>query len=111
MTALRRLVLAAGVVTIAAIVVSVGSGAPTAPTAPRAAAPLTIGYANPLASEEGLRGVGWGEKQAIRRLGLNWKLVEVDSKLSADKQVSDIDSMITRRFGRHHVVDARSGRR
>jgi ribose transport system substrate-binding protein len=98
-TALRRLgVLTAGVVAIAAIAVSVGSGASTAPTAPRAAAPLTIGYANPLASEEGLRGVGWGEKQAIRRLGLNWRLVEVDNKLSADKQVSDIDSMITRRF-------------
>jgi ABC-type sugar transport system substrate-binding protein len=64
-----------------------------APT--HAAANIKIGYTDPLASEEGLRGVGWGEKQAIKALKLPWSLKETDANLSSDQQVSDIDTMIS----------------
>jgi ribose transport system substrate-binding protein len=59
------------------------------------APPVVIGYSDPAGSEEGLRGVGWGEKQAIKTLKLPWSVKEVDSQLSADKQVTDIDAMIS----------------
>lgn len=54
-----------------------------------------IGYANPLASEEGLRSVGVGEQKAIKLLGLNWTVDALDGKLSADTQVSNLDTFIT----------------
>lgn len=56
---------------------------------------LVIGYSNPLASEEGLRAVGYGAREAIKQLGLPWTLEELDAKLAPDKQVSDIDTFIS----------------
>jgi ribose transport system substrate-binding protein len=53
---------------------------------------VVIGYSNPLASEEGLRAVGYGARQAIKKLKLNWQVRELDAKLSPDKQVADVDT-------------------
>jgi len=92
MTAFRRLGVAAALVALAAVSVFVGLASGS-----RHASPIVIGYADPLGSEEGLRGVGWGEKQAIKGLHVNWKVLELADKLSADKQVSDIDSMIAQK--------------
>jgi ribose transport system substrate-binding protein len=95
-TAFRRLVPATGVAVAAGLTVSasLAVSASLGASSVHRAAPISIGYADPLGSEEGLRGVGWGERQAIKDLGLNWKVNELDDKLSANKQVSDIDSMI-----------------
>jgi ribose transport system substrate-binding protein len=82
-----------GAVAVAAVLVTQAAGAVRAPK--HAAASIVVGYADPLASEEGLRGVGWGEKQAIKALKLPWSFKETDAKLSADQQVSDIDTMIS----------------
>jgi ABC-type sugar transport system substrate-binding protein len=60
---------------------------------------VVIGYSNPAGTEEGLRGVGWGEKQAIKALKLPWTVREIDARVSADKQVSDIDAMISLKVG------------
>ena len=95
MTGFSRLILAVGLLALAAISASASLGAPGTDRA----GVVTIGYADPLGSEEGLRGVGWGERQAIKQLPLNWKVAELDDKLSADKQVSDIDSMIAQHVG------------
>jgi ABC-type sugar transport system substrate-binding protein len=92
---LSRFLIVAGVAAVAAAAAVSSSAAPVG----QRAGVVTIGYADPLASEEGLRGVGWGEKQAIKNLGLAWKVAEIDDKLSADKQVSDIDSMIAQHVG------------
>src|SRR5262245_13011123 len=68
----------------------------TTASAGRAAGPrVLIGWSDPLGSEEGLRAVGYGESQAIKKLGLQgWTVKDLDAKLSADKQVSDIDTFI-----------------
>jgi ribose transport system substrate-binding protein len=59
------------------------------------AAPIVIGYSDPLAAEEGLRSVGYGARQAIKQLHLNWQLKELDAKLSANQQVSDVDTFVS----------------
>ena len=59
----------------------------------------TIGYSNPLGSEISFQAIGVGAEQAIEKLDLPWKVDEIDAKLSADKQVSDIDTMISQQVG------------
>lgn len=83
-------------IAVALAILAVG-GATAATSAPTETAQqrLVIGYSNPLASEEGLRAVGYGARQAIRQLKLPWTLRELDAKLSADKQVTDIDTFIS----------------
>ena len=54
-----------------------------------------IGYSNPLASEEGLRAVGYGFQQAVEALGLTWTVDELDAALSPDKQVADVDTFVS----------------
>ena len=54
-----------------------------------------LGYSNPLASEEGLRAVGYGMNQAIAELGLPWSVNELDAALSADQQVADVDTFVS----------------
>jgi ribose transport system substrate-binding protein len=77
---------------VVALVAVVGASLASGGTEARSQAPVVIGYSNPLASEEGLRAVGYGARQAIRKLKLNWRLRELDAKLSPDKQVSDVDT-------------------
>lgn len=57
---------------------------------------VVIGYSNPAASEPGLRAVGYGMTQAVEELGLGWEVAEADAGFSAEQQVSDIDSFISR---------------
>src|SRR4051812_16644505 len=80
-------ILIVGVVVMAAALVAQADGAVSARNHPTAN--IVVGYADPLASEEGLRGVGWGEKQAIKALKLPWSVKETDAKLSSDQQVSN----------------------
>jgi ribose transport system substrate-binding protein len=58
---------------------------------------VVIGYSNPIAADPGLRAVAYGEQQAIRKLGLDWNVRQMDARLSADKQVSDIDALVSLR--------------
>jgi ABC-type sugar transport system substrate-binding protein len=60
-----------------------------------AAQPLVIGYTDPDGAEQGLQSVGYGAQQAIKELHLPWTLKALDDKLSANQQVSDIDTLIT----------------
>jgi ribose transport system substrate-binding protein len=86
------------VATVALASLALGVVAAAKTSKPAAAAPqatVVIGYSDPLASEEGLRAVGYGARQAIKQLKLPWTLKELDSKLSADKQVSDIDTFVS----------------
>jgi ribose transport system substrate-binding protein len=64
-----------------------------------AAERMTIGYSNPNASGVPLQSIAYGQKQAIEKLDLPWTVNEVDAKLSGDKQVADIDTMIVQRVG------------
>jgi ABC-type sugar transport system substrate-binding protein len=67
----------------------------TGASASQHASPVVIGYSDPLAAEEGLRSVGYGARQAIKALHLNWQLKELDAKLSANQQVSDVDTLVS----------------
>lgn len=68
------------------------------PDTPPASGPaMTIGYSNPFAAQEGLRSVGYGAQEAIKELGLNWDLKETDAKLSPEKQVSDLESLVAQK--------------
>lgn len=87
--------LVVGVVGLLSLAFGVALAANTSQAAPAATSKIVIGYSNPLASEEGLRAVGYGARQAIRQLKLPWSLRELDSKLSADKQVSDVDTFVS----------------
>lgn len=87
--------LVVAVVGLASLAFGVALAANTSKAAPAAQPNVVIGYSNPLASEEGLRAVGYGARQAIKQLKLPWTLRELDSKLSADKQVSDIDTFVS----------------
>lgn len=102
--AVRLTVVAAASLFLAACGSSSSSTTTTTTTAAAAAGTTTatssgahevIGYANPLASEEGLRSVGVGEQKAIQLLGLNWAVDALDGKLSADTQVSNLDTFVT----------------
>lgn len=57
----------------------------------------TIGYSNPMGADHSLKSIGYGMEQAIEALDLPWKVKETDAKLSPDKQVADIDSLIARK--------------
>jgi ribose transport system substrate-binding protein len=73
---------------VALVVTLVGSAAANSH---RRAGNVLIGWSDPLASEEGLRAVGYGETRAIQQLGLaGWKVKDLDAALSSNKQVSDI---------------------
>lgn len=60
---------------------------------------IVVGYSNPSGSDVSLQSIGYGAKEAIEKLELPWTVREVDAKLSADKQVSDIDTLITQQAG------------
>jgi ribose transport system substrate-binding protein len=60
---------------------------------------IEVGYSNPLGSDIALQSIGYGQEQAIEELGLPWTVNEFDADLSADKQVQDIDSMVTQQLG------------
>lgn len=87
--------LAVGVVALASLAFGAARAAVAVEAAPAAEPRVVIGYSNPLASEEGLRAVGYGAREAIKKLKLPWTLRELDSKLSADKQVSDVDTFVS----------------
>ena len=87
--------LAIGAAGVAVLAIGGAQAATTAATAPAAQPRVIIGYSNPLASEEGLRAVGYGAREAIKKLKLPWTLRELDSKLSPDKQVSDVDTFVS----------------
>ena len=87
--------LVAGAVLLASLVFGAAQAATNAQTARVASPRLVIGYSDPLASEEGLRAVGYGARQAIKKLKLPWTVRELDAKLSADKQVSDVDTFVS----------------
>lgn len=84
---------------VLALAVGVAGIATAAPkkndVAGRSSAGIVIGYSDPLASEEGLRAVGYGARQAIKQLKLPWTLRELDAKLSSDKQITDVDTLIS----------------
>lgn len=84
-----------GLVSAAAVTAGLLSSRADAKTVAPAAAPVVIGYSDPLAAEEGLRSVGYGARQAIKKLHLNWQLKELDAKLSPNQQVSDIDTLVS----------------
>lgn len=89
--ALVKLLVLAGVLA-AVVIATIGTTASAKPAATK----VLIGWSDPLASEEGLRAVGYGERRAIAKLGLaGWVVKELDAKLSADKQVADIDTFIS----------------
>lgn len=56
-------------------------------------ASVLIGWANPLASNPGLQAITYGQVQAAKKL--NWRVRTIDSNLSTDKQVSDVDTLIS----------------
>lgn len=58
---------------------------------------LVIGYSNPMGADQSLKSIGYGMREAIEQLDLPWDVAETDAKLSGDKQVSDIDSLIARK--------------
>ena len=91
-----RVVAALAAVVMAAGVVGVAVAAPKKQdVAAKSQAGIVIGYSDPLASEEGLRAVGYGARQAIKQLKLPWTLRELDAKLSSDKQITDIDTLVS----------------
>jgi ribose transport system substrate-binding protein len=53
-----------------------------------------IGYSNPQGSQVSLQSIAYGAEQAIEQLDVPWTVNEIDAKVSGDKQVSDIDTMI-----------------
>jgi ribose transport system substrate-binding protein len=74
--------------------VTLAGGAAAKPRAQ--AGNVLIGWSDPLASEEGLRAVGYGETRAIKQLGLaGWRVKDLDAALASNKQVSDIDTFIS----------------
>jgi ABC-type sugar transport system substrate-binding protein len=79
------------VICIAGSVLAVGSASAIAAQAQV----VEIGYSNPAGSEPGLRAIGYGMREAVKKLKLGWKVKETDAGFSANKQVSDIDSLIT----------------
>jgi ABC-type sugar transport system substrate-binding protein len=87
---------AIGLICVAAIaLVAAGCGGDDSDGAASSDEARTIGYSNPVASEEGLRSVGYGMEQAIAALGLPWTVDELDAGLSADKQVADVDTFVS----------------
>jgi ribose transport system substrate-binding protein len=83
-------------VTLAAGLVGIATAAPEKKdVSAKSSAGIVIGYSDPLASEEGLRAVGYGARQAIKQLKLPWTLRELDAKLSSDKQITDLDTFVT----------------
>lgn len=84
-----------GAAGLASLAIGGAQAATTTRTAPVAQPRVVIGYSNPLASEEGLRAVGYGAREAIKKLKLPWTLRELDSKLSPDRQVSDVDTFVS----------------
>jgi len=78
---------------LAALAVSGAQASPSrAHSGAAKAAPIIIGYADPDGAEQGLQSVGYGAQQAIKELHLNWQLKALDDKLSANQQVSDLDT-------------------
>jgi ribose transport system substrate-binding protein len=56
---------------------------------------IVIGYSDPVASNPAQQAVARGEEELVKDLG--WELIHLDANLSASKQVSDIESLVSRK--------------
>jgi ribose transport system substrate-binding protein len=74
---------------------AIATASATAKTAKAAAKPIVIGYSDPDAAEQGLESVGYGAQQAIKELHLPWTLKSLNANLSANQQVSNIDTLVS----------------
>ena len=84
-----------GVVALTFLIAIAAMAAASAVAAPsKKQETIVIGYANPAASEPGLRAITYGMREAVKELGLGWKVQEANAGFSANKQVSDVDSFI-----------------
>lgn len=83
-----------GVAALAIIIAAAAISASAMAATNKKQANVVIAYANPAASEPGLRAITYGMRQAVKELGLGWKVQEANAGFSANKQVSDIDSFI-----------------
>src|SRR5579872_3491213 len=82
---------------ILAIIVTGAVGAPV--QSQKTAVSITIGYSDPNGVAASLRSIGIGAEKAIKALGLKWTVKPFDAQLSATKQVSDLDSMVSLKLG------------
>lgn len=62
---------------------------------PTASGGITVGYSDPVASNPAQQAVARGQEEAAKEFG--WDLVHLDANLSASKQVSDIDTLISKK--------------
>jgi ribose transport system substrate-binding protein len=92
----RRTILVLGLALTACAAVFAGGASSSSTNAERgSAAKLIIGYSDPLAAEQTLRAIAYGEREAIKQLRLPWTVKELNANLSSDKQVSDIDAFVS----------------
>ncbi|ADB50463.1 sugar ABC transporter substrate-binding protein [Conexibacter woesei] len=56
---------------------------------------IVVGYSDPVGSNQAQQAVYRAQKEAAKQLG--WEIVHLDANLSPSKQLSDIDSMISRK--------------
>lgn len=54
---------------------------------------ITVGYISPIAAQPGQQFISAGMEKAITSLGWKWRLL--DANLSADRQVSHVDTLLT----------------
>jgi ribose transport system substrate-binding protein len=81
-----------GTVLVAVVIVAAAAGTTNAARSSGAAKP-TIGFANPIASIPSQQSIIVGARTAANRYGFSLKVA--DANLSADKQVSDINTFVT----------------
>jgi ribose transport system substrate-binding protein len=91
---MRRLALATLLVSVvAALAASALTAGRTQPSARTAGGDILIGWASPVQSNPGLIGAYRGMQLAAAQLGFKMKVL--DSNLSSDKQVSDVDTFVS----------------
>jgi ribose transport system substrate-binding protein len=72
-----------------------GGGSTTASDTETSGKKIVIGYSDPVASNPAQQAVARGEEELVKDLG--WELIHLDANLSASKQVSDIESLVSRK--------------
>lgn len=96
---MRKMTFCALLAGVAVMASACGSGAGDAgENGGQASTGITLGYSDPMGTGVSLQSIGYGATQAIDLLGLDWTVKDVAAQLSGDKQISDIDTMITQRM-------------